>query len=58
MEVKVEEFRGDRNLARGVERMTNLGWTVEDQTSRKALYSLMTGLFTRKQIYTVTFVKP
>jgi hypothetical protein len=58
MEVKVEEFRGDRNLARGVERMTNLGWTVEDQTSRKALYSLMMGLFTRKQIYTVTFVKP
>jgi hypothetical protein len=49
---------GERELGRGIEKMMNNGWTVQNQDSRKAMYSLATGIFTRKQIHTVTFVKP
>ena len=57
MTVKVERYKGDKELERGIQKMLAKGWTVSNQASRKATYSLMTGLLTRKQIHTVTFVK-
>lgn len=57
MKVKVRKFKGEQQLARGIERMAKTGWTVQGQSSRKKVYSLTTGIFTRKQIHTVTFVK-
>ena len=33
------------------------GWGIVGQSSRKQMYSLMAGLFTRKQISTVTWEK-
>jgi hypothetical protein len=58
MDVKVEKYKGERELERGIEKMLKKGWTVQNQDSRKAMYSMATGIFTRKQIHTVTFVKP
>jgi hypothetical protein len=58
MSVKVEKYKGERALEHGIEKMTGKGWTVQNQNSRKAMYSLATGVFTRKQIHTVTFTKP
>lgn len=55
--VKVCKYKGDRALQRGLQKMGGKGWTVQNQSSRKAMYSLLGGLFTRKQIHTVTFVR-
>lgn len=55
--VKVAKYKGDKAAARGIAKMTDRGWTVQSQSTRKAVYSLMGGLFTKKQIHTVTFVK-
>ncbi len=55
--VKIKKYKGDRNAARGIEQMAKRGWVVQSQSTRKAFFSLMAGLFTRKQIHTVTFVK-
>ena len=55
--VKVQKYKGDRAAARGIEKMSGKGWTVQTQSTRKALFSLVAGVFTRKQIHTVTFVK-
>lgn len=57
MEVKVKKFKGEKDLQKGIEKMLKDGWRLENQNSRKALYSLTTGVFTRKQIHTVTFIK-
>ena len=56
-EVKVKKYKGERDLRRGLEKMTGDGWTVQSQSSRKKVFSLLTGIFTRKQIHTVTFVR-
>lgn len=55
--VKVQKFKGDRSAAKGIAKMTAKGWTVQSQSTRKAVFSLATGIFTRKQIHTVTFVR-
>lgn len=55
--VKVKKFKGERELEKGIEKMLKDGWQVQGQNSRKAMYSLATGVFTRKQIHTVTFTK-
>lgn len=56
-EVKVMKFKGEKELERGIEKMLADGWQLQNQASRKQAYSLMTGVFTKKQIHTVTFVK-
>ena len=56
-DIVVKKFTGDRALERGLNGMAKKGYVVEQQASRKALYSATTGLFTRKQIHTVTFRK-
>jgi hypothetical protein len=55
--VKVMKFKGERELQRGIEKMLAKGWTIDQSSSRKAMYSLATGIFTRKQIHTVIFTK-
>lgn len=55
--VAVKKYRGDRRYRRGLEQMTRAGWRVEAHTARKAMFSLLAGIFTRKQIHTVTFVR-
>lgn len=57
MAVKVRKYKGERNLQRGLRKMTAQGWRVENQATRKAAFSFLTGFFTRKQIHTVTFVR-
>lgn len=58
MKVKVQKYKGERALAKGIESMTKDGWTLQNQSSRKAMYSPLTGVFTSKQVHTVTFGKP
>ena len=53
--IVVKKFKGDRALERGLNDMAKQGYVVDQQASRKALYSAATGVFTRKQIHTVTF---
>jgi hypothetical protein len=57
VKVKVKKFKGDRAAARGIEKMLADGWAIQSQSTRKAAFSLLTGVFTRKQIHTVTFQK-
>jgi hypothetical protein len=57
MQVKVEKYKGEKELEKGLARMLSAGWKVQDQSTRKQAYSLTTGVFTKKQIHTVTFVK-
>jgi hypothetical protein len=53
--IVVKKFKGDRALERGLNRMAERGYEVQSQATRKAAYSAVTGVFTRKQIHTVTF---
>lgn len=55
--VRVLKFKGERQLQQGVEAMLEKGWEIQGQTARKQVYSALTGVWTRKQIHTVTFVK-
>jgi hypothetical protein len=56
-ETTVRKFKGDRKLRAGVERMTRDGWRVQAQSTRRAWFSWLTGILTRKQIHTVTFAR-
>lgn len=56
--VKVVKVKGERRMERTINQMQKKGWTLKDSTSRKAFYSLATGVFTRKQIHTLIFEKP
>jgi ribosomal protein L7/L12 len=56
-DIVVMKFKGDRALERGLNGMAKKGYVVDQQASRKALYSAAAGVFTRKQIHTVTFRK-
>lgn len=56
-QVKVEKYEGERDLERGLQRYLSDGWTVQSKSTRKKAWSPLTGVFTRKQIHTVTFVK-
>lgn len=57
MKTKVQRYKGEHELNRGLKSMARKGWIVQDRTSRKKAFSLLTGLFTRQQIHTVTYVK-
>ncbi|MGH2877661.1 MAG: ribosomal protein L7/L12 [Solirubrobacteraceae bacterium] len=56
-DIIVKKYKGERALERGLNEMAKKGYVVDQQASRKALYSAATGVFTRKQIHTVTFRK-
>jgi DNA-binding transcriptional regulator PaaX len=55
--VKVKKYKGERELRGGLEKMARQGWVVQDRTTRKKMWSMTTGVFTRKQIHTVVFVR-
>jgi len=57
VKTKIVKYKGDRAASRGIEKMGANGWTVQTHNTRKAMFSLLAGVFTRKQIHTVTFVK-
>ena len=56
-ETTVERFNGDYALKAGIRRMAKKGWSVQSVSSRKAAYSLLTGIFTRKQVHNVVFIR-
>jgi len=56
-QVKVKKYKGEHALRRGIESMSKQGWVVQSQSSRKKVFSLLSGFFTRKQIHTVTYVR-
>jgi hypothetical protein len=58
MQVKVEKYKGEKALEQGIAKMLVPGWQIQNQAQRKQAYSLATGVFTKKQIHTVTYVKP
>jgi hypothetical protein len=53
--VVVKRYKGDMQLQRGLRTMEKRGYQVENQATRKAAFSATAGIFTRKQIHTVTF---
>lgn len=55
--VKVVRYKGDMRMQRGIAHMLKKGWAVQDSASRRAVWSPVAGILTRKQIHTVTFVK-
>jgi len=55
--VKVLRFKGNMAAQRRINHMLSKGWEIQDQSSRKQVWSPVTGLFTRRQVHTVTFVK-
>jgi hypothetical protein len=56
-ETSIKKYKGDRKFKRGVNKMSKDGWQVHTVATRKAWWSLLTGVFTRKQIHMVTFTK-
>lgn len=56
--VLVKKYKGEREFQRDAEKMYKTGWRIEGQSTRKQLYSLGTGIFTKKGISTVTWLKP
>jgi hypothetical protein len=53
--VKVVKYKGERKLERGLAKMQAEGWTVQSRSTRKAWWSWLAGIFTRKQIHTITY---
>jgi hypothetical protein len=56
-EVKVIKYKGNKAAQKGIEKMLNQGWQLQDQATRKQVFSLATGIFTRKQIHNITFIR-
>jgi hypothetical protein len=53
----IKKYKGEGAAQRGIAAMARQGYEVDQMASRKAMYSPMTGLFTRKQIHTIVFTK-
>jgi hypothetical protein len=56
--VRIVKVTGDQDAANTISQWISQGWQVQSHTTRKASYSAMAGVFTRKQIHTITFVRP
>lgn len=55
--IVVKKYKGERKLTRGLEKMAAKGYIVQTHNTRKQVFRLLTGLFTKRQIHTVTYVK-
>jgi hypothetical protein len=55
--VIVETVKGDAAARRTIEYYLSRGYELQGQGSRKVVWSPVTGVFTRKQKHTLTFVK-
>lgn len=53
----IRKYKGEAAAQRGIDQMRAHGYEVDDIATRKALWSPLTGLFTRKQIHTIVFRK-
>jgi hypothetical protein len=53
----VRKYKGERDLAKGLAKMQADGWQVQSRTSRKLWWRWTSGIFTRKQLHTVTFTR-
>jgi hypothetical protein len=53
----IKKYKGEKAVQRGIAEMERKGYEVDQMASRKALYSVATGVFTPKQIHTVVFRK-
>jgi hypothetical protein len=51
----VKTYKGERALERGIAAMRREGYEPDQASSRKVLWSPVTGVFTRKQKHTVIF---
>jgi hypothetical protein len=49
--------KGEKEAASLIEAMMGYGYEIQNQDTRKVMFSLATGVFTRKQKHTFTFVK-
>lgn len=56
-DVVTTTVKGDRQAAALVEAMIERGYAIQGQDSRKVVWSLTTGVFTRKQKHSFTFVR-
>jgi hypothetical protein len=55
--VKVVTVKGDRAAQRTIESMLAAGWELDAQSSRKMAWRMTTGVFTKKQKHTMTFIR-
>ena len=57
--VKVIRVKGDHAAERKIAEMLSKGYTLQADNARKMVYSVKTGtgIFTRRQVHTLTFVK-
>jgi hypothetical protein len=53
----IKKYKGEKAAQRGITEMQHMGYEVDQASTRKAMYSLATGVFTRKQIHTIVFRK-
>lgn len=53
----VRTYKGQRAVEYGIKRMQKRGYDVDQVSTRKVMWSPLTGLFTRKQKHTVVFRK-
>jgi hypothetical protein len=53
----VAKVRGARDAQDLITSMANRGYTLENMASRKQAYSLLTGVFTGRQVHTLVFRK-
>lgn len=51
------KYRSDKDFQKALTHWTAAGWTVKSDSARKAMMSLTTGIFTRRQIHTVLWEK-
>ena len=56
-EVKIEKYKSPRKYERGAQQMYREGWSIGGETARRKRWSWMTGILTRKQVITVTWVR-
>lgn len=55
--IMVRRYKGDKAVETASKELIQDGWHIQGMTTRKAMYSALTGVFTRKQIHTVTWTK-
>jgi hypothetical protein len=53
----IKKYKGEKAAQRGIAEMERQGYEVDEMSTRKAMYSVATGVFTRKQIHTIVFKK-
>ncbi len=53
----VKTYKGERAAERGIAQMRKRGYEIDQASTRKIVWSPLTGVFTRKQKHTIVFTK-